>query len=538
MVRYHSLILIFTLSLLFLSCDDDVETENPVISTDPAVSIIAPVNNEAVSDYVQISATAFDNVGIARVDFYVDASRAYIDPALPYEMIWNTHGLEHGTNHSIYAVAYDTDQNSTGSATITVTIDTSLGLPDPPVLSIDSSNITISAIPVSWSMFQEEDFFIYKLKYDTTNQHEPSLHTINITSVSDTTRLIENLIDNTLYYVQVEAADVFGKKAASNIESVYTLNAPPPQPGIILISNGLGYKSINWNKVAMNDFLSYEIFTSVDSVFELTDNLIVTITDYNTTSYDYYTNDSAAYYYFLVVKDNTNEYTVSAPYYNTPQANYALDFDGSKYATIPYFNGLNLGESYSLEAWVYQRNAHTYDRVIDKSPPGAPYLQYSLISGNKLGTDVCNGSNYDRYLADVGIPLLEWHHIALTYDFGFITFYIDGQIVDTVTTGILNSCEFETTLNIGRRKLYNEFYFDGFIDEVRVWNIVRSPAEISGNYDVNLTGSESGLVCYYQFNEGAGDVITSLPGGNGHLGETFGADNYDPVWIMSGAPIQ
>ncbi|KAA3634106.1 MAG: hypothetical protein DWP97_07785 [Calditrichaeota bacterium] len=537
MVRFNSVILVLTLSLLFFSCDDD-DTENPVISTDPSVVITAPGNNASVSDYVKITADAFDNVGIARVDFYVDASRAYIDPATPYEMIWDTYGLKHGTNHSVYAVAYDTDQNSTGSATITVTIDTSLGTPEPPILSIDSSNVTISSIPVRWSMFQEDDFFIYKLIYDTTDQHEPSLHTINITSVTDTTRIIDNLMDNTLYFIQVEVSDVFGKKTASNIESVYTLNAPPPVPVISLVSNGLGYKSINWNKVTMNDFLSYEIITSVDSVFDLTDNVIATITNQNTTSYDYYTNDTTNYYYFLVVKDNTNEYSVSAPYYNTPQINYALDFNGSKYATIPYFDGLNLGDTYTLEAWVYQRDANTFDRVIDKSPPGSPYLQYSLISGTKLGTDVCADGNPGRYLADTGVTLFEWHHIALSYDFGFITYYIDGQVVDTMSTGISSSCEYTTTLNIGRRKLFDEFYFDGSIDEVRVWNITRSPAEIMGNYNINLAGTESGLVCYYQFNEGVGDIITSLQGENGYLGNTESADIFDPVWVESGAPIQ
>ena len=45
-------------------------------------------------------------------------------------------------------------------------------------------------------------------------------------------------------------------------------------------------------------------------------------------------------------------------------------------------------------------------------------------------------------------------------------------------------------------------FFDGQIDEVRIWNRALSIAEIAANKDCELVGDECGLVHYYQFNEG------------------------------------
>ncbi|HCN29338.1 MAG TPA: hypothetical protein DIT64_11420, partial [Verrucomicrobiales bacterium] len=49
--------------------------------------------------------------------------------------------------------------------------------------------------------------------------------------------------------------------------------------------------------------------------------------------------------------------------------------------------------------------------------------------------------------------------------------------------------------------------FRGLIDEVRVWNVARSAAEIAANLDNELNGNEAGLAAYYKFNEGSGAAL-------------------------------
>ena len=66
---------------------------------------------------------------------------------------------------------------------------------------------------------------------------------------------------------------------------------------------------------------------------------------------------------------------------------------------------------------------------------------------------------------------------------------------------------------------------------------MRTANEISSAYNFTLSGSEIGLVCYYRFDEGEGDVIYSPVGENGHLGDVNGEDSRDPERVESTAPI-
>ena len=51
-----------------------------------------------------------------------------------------------------------------------------------------------------------------------------------------------------------------------------------------------------------------------------------------------------------------------------------------------------------------------------------------------------------------------------------------------------------------------EFY-GGTLDEVRIWNKVKTPAEIAAQYCMELVGNETGLISYYKMSEGAGMII-------------------------------
>ena len=63
----------------------------------------------------------------------------------------------------------------------------------------------------------------------------------------------------------------------------------------------------------------------------------------------------------------------------------------------------------------------------------------------------------------------------------------------------------------------------GLIDEVRIWNLPRTAQEIQGNMNVSLSGSEPGLVGYWQMNEGVGETIQdkSQQGYNGNFGNVL-----------------
>ena len=79
--------------------------------TDPTVSVSAPSEGATVSSSVVVTVTAADNVGVVRVEFFLDGLSVGNDTAAPFELTLPPAGLGVG-NHTIQVVAYDAAGNS------------------------------------------------------------------------------------------------------------------------------------------------------------------------------------------------------------------------------------------------------------------------------------------------------------------------------------------------------------------------------------------------------------------------------------------
>lgn len=88
--------------------------------TPPSVTITHPSAGASVSGNVNVTATATDNTGVTKVEFYVDGSLAAIDTGSPYGFPWMTAQTTTGA-HTIAAKAFDAAGNSrTHSVSVTV----------------------------------------------------------------------------------------------------------------------------------------------------------------------------------------------------------------------------------------------------------------------------------------------------------------------------------------------------------------------------------------------------------------------------------
>jgi subtilisin family serine protease len=86
----------------------------------PAITLTSPAANVYAKGNVAVGASASDNVGVARVLFYVDGALLGSDWSAPYSVRWNASKAGKGT-HTILGVAYDAASNS-ASDTLTVTV--------------------------------------------------------------------------------------------------------------------------------------------------------------------------------------------------------------------------------------------------------------------------------------------------------------------------------------------------------------------------------------------------------------------------------
>jgi hypothetical protein len=112
------------------------------------------------------------------------------------------------------------------------------------------------------------------------------------------------------------------------------------------------------------------------------------------------------------------------------------------------------------------------------------------------------------------------HHFAVSYDgskdAGGINVYIDGTLegLNTVSNTLTGNINTSAPAMIGQRATPLMFSLNGTMDDIRVWNRVRTQAEIQANKSQCLIGNEANLIAYYDMQEGTGISLTDKTGHN------------------------
>lgn len=184
----------------------------------------------------------------------------------------------------------------------------------------------------------------------------------------------------------------------------------------------------------------------------------------------------------------------------------ALSLNGSnQYAEVTDggTSPLDLNGTFTLSAWVKPNDGCSGSGTILTK---RSYMMY--CSGGywyyMVLTDGMNGSG-----VSTGIPVAanEWHHLAFTKSSasGDLLVYYDGILYKTIATGVTTIAANNQPFSIGRYG--TGMYFNGLIDEVRVFNTQRSQTQIAADLGSYGDVFNAGLVAYYDFNEGTGTTI-------------------------------
>ncbi|MBN2281939.1 MAG: choice-of-anchor D domain-containing protein [Candidatus Marinimicrobia bacterium] len=219
--------------------------------------------------------------------------------------------------------------------------------------------------------------------------------------------------------------------------------------------------------------------------------------------------------------------------------NYALDFDGTNdYVDCGNDASIQInGSALTLEAWIYadDLSGGNWTRtIIDRHGSGGND-GYVLRcgddgSGGLLNFTIGDGVSFFYVLSDDNtLSPGEWNHVAGTYDGNDLKAYINGKLVKTETIGLKTISIDPANMCLGYGAGVDGRYFDGRIDEARVWNDARTAEEIRENMYKDVTGS-SNLVAYYKMSDGSGTSVmdNSI---NGNTGTMVNG----PVWTASGA---
>ena len=187
----------------------------------------------------------------------------------------------------------------------------------------------------------------------------------------------------------------------------------------------------------------------------------------------------------------------------TASAQTALKFDSSagpqQQVSVP---AVVCPNEFTFEAWInYDGQTEEYITLLEFGND-TPYFG---LEGQKL-------TLYGAVIDDNNMVTNQWMHIATSYSktTQIAKLYVNGVLVKTATDKDIDIAG--TGFGIG----YNagDTPFKGTIDEVRIWNVVRTDAEVASDMNACLAGNESGLYAYYTFNEGTGTAVNDLTANN------------------------
>jgi len=190
----------------------------------------------------------------------------------------------------------------------------------------------------------------------------------------------------------------------------------------------------------------------------------------------------------------------------TPGPREAMNFDGGNDVIIaPNSSTLQLSSG-TVEAWIRTTNAGSSWRGIFTKQ----YAYGVFLADNHLA--VYDWSSFTPIGTGIYPNDGQWHHIAMTFNSGVTngsSIYYDGAFVTNFTMAV-SSQGVAPAVGGGSDDIAGYQSFAGDIDEVRVWNTIRTGSEISTYKNCDVAAS-SGLVLNYRFNEGnAGGTNTAM----------------------------
>jgi hypothetical protein len=183
--------------------------------------------------------------------------------------------------------------------------------------------------------------------------------------------------------------------------------------------------------------------------------------------------------------------------------NFALSFDGvDDYATCATAEFPDGRHEQTLSLWFM------VDALADRA--ALLTLRKDLDSGVELGLRQGLLGAWRVYgdrqlvIAKSAVTTGKWHHAAYTFDGSTNQLYLDGALV--ASSGDLPDKRTPTSSWLGTLDGSRDL-FQGRMDEVHVFETVRSEAQLAAEFAGTFPQGEPGLVLDLTFDEGAGAVV-------------------------------
>ena len=283
---------------------------------DPTVAIVNPQTGQTVEGTVRIVAVADDERSVQKVAFFVDGDSIAVDNSYPYFYDWDTKPYADSTNHTIYAKAFDSGNNSGTSTVVTVTVYPSTDITPPQAImtypiggQVVFDTVTVSVEAADNKGLAMVEFFIdgqlkftdnqapYQFEWDTTPYADGGSHALYAKaydlSGNTTTTAINTVTVSSLGSDDITAPSVIALYPVnlSTVSGTITIRADAQDniavsrvefyvDGVLngTDNNGSDGWSSSWNTASQADSSSHSVFIKAFDAAGNTGTAFITVT--------------------------------------------------------------------------------------------------------------------------------------------------------------------------------------------------------------------------------------------------------------------
>ena len=215
---------------------------------------------------------------------------------------------------------------------------------------------------------------------------------------------------------------------------------------------------------------------------------------------------------------------------------YASDFEmsSSQYQYTVDNTILSITGSLTLSAWIRPESTTSGIYNIIAKWDGANESYRLVQNGDEIRLELDSSGNYQE-TSSSNLSSSTWYHVVGVYDSSSQTakIFINGVEATSTTTGTIPSSIGDdiSRFHIGAEDSSSTAsnFYDGIIDEVRIYNRTLSPAEVK-----NLYNWAPGPIGWWKMDEGSGQTLADSSGNNnnGTLGLDSSQETSDPSWTI------
>jgi hypothetical protein len=203
-------------------------------------------------------------------------------------------------------------------------------------------------------------------------------------------------------------------------------------------------------------------------------------------------------------------------------ANRALQFSIANDSYVDLGSVLAIPTDFTIEAWIYPTSPGGEQMVFAKDTGFVPQNQFRFgLNGTNVYFTMSDANTNDYGLgiltSATAVAANAWSHVAITKGGTVFTLFVNGAPAAVGTTSQPLMHTGTMSAMIGARNCCSDLVFNGIIDEVRLWNVARSPAAIACAMRGEISASDpqyGNLIDYWNLDETSGLTALDVTGAN------------------------